>query len=335
MSSARSSTEAAPFGRIALVIVNHNSGECLERCLQAVAAQQLAPARVIVVDNASTDDSLAAARRRGASVEILAQERNLGFAAANNLAVAEAADCEWVALLNPDAFPEPGWLAVLAEAARARPDCASFASRLVRQGGTELDGTGDVYHVSGLAWRRHHGRPARTLDLDTEEVFAACAAAALYRREVFQAVGGFDEAYFCYFEDIDLGFRLRLAGHGCLYLPGAVCEHLGSATTGKGSDFSVYYGHRNLVWTFVKNMPGPLFWLYLPQHLLLNLATVAGFGWRGRARVVLRAKWAAVRGLAAAWRARRRIQGARRAGTGELRRQMARGWMQPYVNRHV
>jgi len=323
-----------PFGRIALVIVNHNAGEYLGRCLDAVAAQRLAPARVIVVDNASGDGSLAAARGR-AGVEVVALDSNTGFAAANNLAVQQAADCEWVALLNPDAFPEPDWLAQLAAAAGSHPGCGSFASRLVQAGGGALDGTGDVYHVSGLAWRRHHGLAAEGRDLQAEEIFSACAAAALYRRDAFIEVGGFDERYFCYFEDIDLGFRLRLAGHGCLYVPESVCVHLGSATTGKRSDFSVYYGHRNLVWTFVKNMPGPLFWLYLPQHLFLNLATLAGFGWRGRMRVLLRAKWAALRGLPAAWRARRRIQAVRKADIREMRRYMAHGWVLPYLNRHV
>ena len=111
--------------------------------------------------------------------------------------------------------------------------------------------------MSGWAWQRGHGqRIGRVDDPEAaEEVFAPCAAAALYQRDAFQEVGGFDESYFCYFEDIDLGFRLRLAGHRCLYVPQAVALHLGAATAGRESDFAVYHAHRNLVWTYVKNMP--------------------------------------------------------------------------------
>ncbi len=109
------------------------------------------------------------------------------------------------------------------------------------------------------------------------EVFSACAAAALYRRDVFEALGGLDEDFFCYMEDVDLGFRLRLAGWGCTYVPTAVVHHVGSATSGRRSHFTTYHGHRNLVWVFFKNMPGALLWLYLPQHFSLTSSSVALF----------------------------------------------------------
>ena len=96
------------------------------------------------------------------------------------------------------------------------------------------------------------------------EIFAPCAAAALYRRAAFLEAGGFDEHFFCYMEDVDLGFRLRLLGYRCGYAPAAIVHHVGSGTTGARSPFTVYHGHRNLVWTYVKNMPTPWFWLYLP-----------------------------------------------------------------------
>ena len=143
-----------------------------------------------------------------------------------------------------------------------------------------------------------HGAPAPSSDAP-REVFSPCAAAALYRRDALDDVGGFDERYFCYVEDVDLGFRLRLRGHGCLYVPDAVVHHVGSGTTGRGSDFTTYHGHRNLVWTFFKDMPGPLLALYLLPHLVLNLATIAWFATHGRARLILRTKWDALRGLPA------------------------------------
>jgi GT2 family glycosyltransferase len=182
-----------------------------------------------------------------------------------------------------------------------------------------IDGEGDSYGVNGFAWRRHHGRRLESQPPGPEEVFSACAAAALYRREAFLAAGGFDERFFCYVEDVDLGFRLRLRGEGCLYVPNAVVQHVGSAVTGRASDFSVYHAQRNLVWTFAKNMPAPLLWLYLPQHVLLNLAAVAWYSLRGQARTVLRAKRDALRGLGEIRASRREAQSARTASARALR----------------
>ncbi len=146
-----------------------------------------------------------------------------------------------------------------------------------------LDGAGDSYHVSGRAWRNGHGERRKCWAGEDAEVFAPCAAAALYRRHAFDEVGGFDEQYFCYFEDVDLGFRLRLRGHNCLYIHSAIVEHVSSALSGYRSDFAVYHGERNAVWTFFKNMPSALLWLYLPQHLLLNVAALMYYP--GEARV--------------------------------------------------
>jgi len=319
--------------KIAVVIVNWNGGESLRRCLASLAAQERRPDRVIVVDNASQDGSLERALGAFPSAEPIRMQANVGFAAANNAALRACDECEWVALLNPDAFPASSWLARLEEAARAHPGHASFASQL-RQAADDvlLDGAGDVYHVSGLAWRAGHGA-AVPAGADPGEVFSPCAAAALYRREALVEVGGFDERYFCYLEDVDLGFRLRLRGHRCLYVPEAVVLHVGSASTGKGSEFSTYHGHRNLVWTFFKDMPGALLALYLPQHLLLNVVSVAWFMARGQSAVILRAKWDALRGLPAVLRERGSVQRGRRVGGRELRRAMARGWLAPYSAR--
>jgi GT2 family glycosyltransferase len=322
-----------PPGRIAVVVVNWNGGELLRECLQALAVQERRPDRVLVVDNGSTDGSLERALPECPSAEAIRLGANVGFAAANNVALRVCADCDGVALLNPDARPAPSWLSRLAAAAEANPGCAAFASQLrsSRESGL-LDGTGDVYHVSGLVWRAGHGVPVPAPE-GPRDVFSACAAAALYRRDALLEVGGFDERYFCYLEDVDLGFRLRLRGHRCLYVPDAVARHVGSRTTGRGSDFSTYHGHRNLVWTFFKDMPAPLLALYLPQHVLLNVMSVLWFSARGRPGVILRAKWDALRGLAGVLAERRRVQRERRVGARELRSSMAGGWRAPYSGR--
>ena len=316
---------------VAVIIVNFNSGVLLGQCLRHLRAQTRCPERVIVVDNASHDGSADRLERDYPGVEVIRLDRNQGFAAANNLAARWADEVEWLALLNPDAFPEPEWLERLLAAAAPYPDCASFGARLLDAGDPDhLDGTGDVYHVSGLAWRRDHGRPVAVGASEAGEIFSPCAAAALYRREAFFEAGGFDEDYFCYFEDVDLGFRLRLLGYGCQYAPAAVVRHVGSAVTGRRSPFSLYHGHRNLVWTWCKNMPGPLFWLYLPQHLLLNLGALLWFALHGQGLTLLRAKWDALRGLPRCWRWRNAIQSRRCVSSWSLRRAMSRGLLALY-----
>lgn len=301
--------------RVGLVIVTFNGDQHIARCLEAVAAQTRPPDRVIVADNGSTDRTIAlvneTAVRLSLRVEVLPLGRNLGFAVANNRAVAALADCDGVALLNPDAFPQPWWLAALTAAADVKSDAASFASRLMIDGRDQvLDGAGDVFHVSGLAWRQGHRQPlAQVSDaLTAHPVFAACAAAALYRREDWCRVGGFDEHYFCYAEDLDLGFRLQLLGRGCWYVPEAVVQHVGSATSGEDSPFSVYHGYRNLEWTFIKNMPATLFWRYLPLHAIAIGAQLGWFVRKGRGASLLRAKWDALRGMSRVLAERRHVQ---------------------------
>lgn len=308
---------------VAVLIVNWNGARFLDRCLRALAAQTVQPREIIVVDNASSDGSVALLRRHP-QVHLMALDENTGFAQGNNLAMAAAGDARWLALVNPDAFVAPDWLETLLRAARAHPEAAAFSSRLLDAAEPRrLDGDGDAYHVSGLAWRIGHGRtlPPSGDDQPPRRVFSPCAAAALYRADAVRAAGGFDEDYFCYVEDVDLGFRLRLAGHDCLHVPRAVAHHVGSATTGgQHSDFAVYHGHRNLVWTFVKNMPGALFWLLLPLHLALNAFSLAWFALRGQGRVIRRAQRDALRGLPSAWRKRHEIQRLRVASLADIGR---------------
>lgn len=315
--------KSAVVSEIAVIIINFNSGTLLSDCLHHVHAQTRRPEQIIVLDNASRDDSIHGLELHYPEVKWIKLDQNLGFAAANNLAIQQAGAVEWLALLNPDAFPESDWLERLLAAAQAHPECASFGSRLINAYDPDrLDGTGDVYHVSGLAWRRDHSRLTVQETNTGGEIFAPCAAAALYRRTAFLEAGGFDEPYFCYFEDVDLGFRLRLLGYGCWYVPDAIARHVGSAVTGQRSPFSLYHGHRNLVWTYCKNMPGVWFWLYLPQHLLLNLGTVLWFALRGQGNILLQAKRDAWRELPRVWRQRQAIQRQRRVSGWELRRVM-------------
>jgi GT2 family glycosyltransferase len=292
---------------VSLLIVNFNAGETLPRCLEGVAAQTLLPERLLLIDNASTDGSLEKARALIASkpvlaaiTEISANPKNLGFATANNRAVAKC-DTEFVALLNPDAIPHPDWLENLLAAAARHPEAASFGSLQFLDAAAKIvDGVGDSYHPFGVCWRRRHGKTLRSGDLIERETSTACAAAALYRRAAFLQSGGFDENFFCYVEDVDLGLRLRRHGHSAIFAPTAVVEH---TSENSRSDFAVYHGHRNITWCFFKNAPPAKLPLLLIPHLLVSLGAFAACALRGQASVFLLAKRDALRGL---WRITRK-----------------------------
>jgi len=306
--------------KVSVVVVNWNGERFLERCLAALMAQTVKPHEIILVDNASSDGSVNIARQFSL-LRLMLLDQNTGFARGNNLALkAASVESKWIALINPDAFAEPCWLESLLVAVERNPGFDVFGSKLLNAADpTVLDGVGDTYHVSGLVWRAGHSAPVPTYAENEREVFSPCAAAALYRRSAVLKVGGFDEDYFCYVEDIDLGFRLRLAGYRCLYVPQSEAYHVGSGTTGgQHSNFSVYHGHRNLVWTYVKNMPGMLFWLLLPLHLSLNIFSIFWFTLRGQGVTILRAKRDAIKGLPNMWRKRREIQAKRAATVGDI-----------------
>lgn len=316
---------------VTIILVTWNAGDHLNRCLSALSKQTWMRFEIIVMDNGSIDGSLPSLSSWDfVPLTIRQLKTNLGFAVANNLG-AQLAHGKWIILLNADAYPEPDWLEKLIKAAEENPEFNFFSSRQIQYNAPHLlDGAGDEYHVSGLAWRRYYNHVQKEYGLQQEEVFGACAAAAMYRREDFLKVGGFDEDYFSYFEDVDLSFRLRLAGGRCLYVPDAVVHHVGSASTGKLSDFVVYYGHRNLVWAFIKDMPGSLFWLYLPLHLAMNLFFLVSFIFKGKGRAIFKAKWDAMRGIPSVMKKRKDVQKLRKVSIKEVSRFMSKGLLDPY-----
>jgi GT2 family glycosyltransferase len=329
--------EGGKTPQVSVIIVNWNGRKFLNRCLIALAAQNYRDFEIIIIDNGSTDGSTDGLEVLWPGIQVKRLNENRGFAAANNLG-AQLAKGQWIALLNNDAFPSPEWLDALVSAAEKYPAFTFFASCLtMARQGEYLDGMGDVYHESGMAWRRGHGQ-LRDQETQPSEVFGPCAAAALYRRDIFIQTGGFDEAFFCYHEDVDLAFRMRLQGHRCLYVPEALVEHVGSGSQGAHSDFVLYYGHRNLIRTYFKNMPTTLFWRYLPAHLMLNLVSLVWFSLKGHGRAIWRAKWDAVQGLPSILNRRRQIQRVRKASLSEISRVMDHGWLNSYLGakkRHV
>lgn len=322
-----------PLQNIAIVIVNYNGGEFLEGCLKSLAGQTRSPDRVVLVDNHS--DSFSADRATAClpGIEIRELEQNIGFAAANNLAIRDLEGIDWVILLNPDTYAEPDWLEKFLDGAGAHPDYQFFGCRMLATKPDTLDGTGDVYHVSGANWRRDYGKPADR-NKQAGEIFAPSAAAALYRRDQYLEAGALNEDFFCYMEDVDLGFRMRLLGYRAFYIPEAVVTHHGAALTGQYSDFQIYHGHRNIVWVYLMNMPSYWLWIYMPQHLMYNLASIIRFFLLGKPKPILRAKLDALKSLRRVWGMRRKVQASRRVEVDKLRQVMAHGLLSPYLNRY-
>lgn len=301
--------------KISVIIVNYNSGEKLRRCLDALERQLFRDFDVVIVDNASVDNSHRAAATTSLPIELINAQTNLGFAAANNLAAAQARG-EWLAFLNPDAYAEPDWLATLFEATQQYPWADAFGSTQIDDAAPDfLDGAGDVLHILGFAYRGGYGQPSATIQNDGE-CFAPCAAAAMYRRSRFEELGGFDERFFCYLEDVDLGFRLNLQGGRAVQLCNAKVRHEGSGLTGRHSDFSVFHGNRNRIWMLYKNMPGLLYWPLAPVRAVVNLIYIGAT--RGRWRITLRAILAGYKGLSQFRSDRKQIQLNRKASVKQI-----------------
>jgi GT2 family glycosyltransferase len=250
--------------RVTVVVPNWNGERFLSLCLRSLREQSYKNFETVLVDNGSTDSSVAFVSRNFPEVRVLPLSENRGFSAAVNAGI-KASRAEYVALLNNDTETDPGWLEALVQAAQSHPEAGFFASKLVDFNDRRiLDGAGDVLRRSGLPYRLGHGEPDRGQYDEAAFVFGACAGAALYRRSMLDDIGLFDEDFFANCEDGDLSFRAQLAGYRCLYVPGSVVYHMGSATFGKRSQTAVRLGTRNSLCLLVKNLPAPLVPGFLP-----------------------------------------------------------------------
>ncbi len=255
---------------ISVIIVNYNAGERLQKCLEHLTKQTFKAFEVLVIDNNSQDGSADDLIFPTLDLNVTYAGENLGFAAGNNKAVKQAKG-EWLAFLNPDAYAAPNWLEEFVKGMQAYPDVEAFGSAQIDAlDKTRIDGAGDVYHILGIAYRGYYGWEIAKLPQDGD-VFAACGAAAFYRADVFRKLGGFEARFFCYGEDVDLGYRLRLSGGRTIQLSQAIVYHEGSAISGRHSDFTIYHGHRNRIWLAYKNTPFWLYWPFIPLHFLANL----------------------------------------------------------------
>jgi GT2 family glycosyltransferase len=319
--------------KVSIVIVNWNGREFLPECLEALRRQVYRHFSVILVDNGSEDGSAAIVSEHYPEVRIVALQENRGFAAANNVALSMV-DTEFVALLNNDAVPDPLWLKSLVEALEHYPQAGLVASKMLLYDRREIiDRAGDGYTKAGAALLRGRGLPAES-HRAREWVFGACAAAALYRMAMLCDIGFFDEDFFILYEDVDLSFRAQLKGYECLYVPEALVYHRGSSSIVHDSALSVYYGHRNLEWVYIQNMPSRLLLRTIFPHILYDIAALFFFVISGRGKDFFRAKKDAFSGLKRVIKKRQQIQSGKVADDAYLWSLFERPrWMERLVGR--
>jgi len=304
---------------VTVVIPTLAADSRLLECVQSLSRQTREDLEVLVVDNSGKG----LVRKNGTApgARVIENARNLGFGGAINQGV-EASSSLYVATLNDDAVAHPDWLAALLSALESRPDAGMCASQVRLFGEDRLDSAGMLIARDGSSKQRGHGRPPGDFPV-AEEVLLPSGSAALYRRTMLEDIGGFDDSFFLYCEDTDLGLRARWAGWKCLYAPGAVVEHHYSHSAGRASPVKAYYVERNRLFVVAKNFPGRMLLLaplvsiaryfWHARYLLAGRGSAARFRAEGNAGpkmlwYVARAHAALLANLAKVWRQRRRIR---------------------------
>jgi GT2 family glycosyltransferase len=238
-----------PVPIVTVVVPTLAADDALAACLRSLEAQTFEQFEVIVVDNSGERRVQAG----GSRVRVIANPRNVGFGSAVNQAF-RASESEFLATLNDDAVADPRWLEALVAAAGASPGAGMFASEVRMAGCGTLDSAGMLIAADGSSKQRGHGQDAAKFAAMTEALLPS-GSAALYRRKMLDEIGLFDELFFLYCEDTDLGLRARWAGWECGYVPGAIVEHRYSHSSGRASPLKAYYVERNRLYTAIKNLP--------------------------------------------------------------------------------
>jgi GT2 family glycosyltransferase len=234
---------------VTVVVPTLAADDALTDCLRALESQTFRRFEVVVVDNSGAGR----ARAHGERIRMIVNERNVGFGTAINQAIRDS-EAPYVAVLNDDAIPHPEWLAALFKAAEARPKAGMFASQVRLAGTDRLDSAGMLIALDGSSKQRGHGEPPASFTADSDTLFPT-GSAALYRRKMLDEIGLFDERFFLYCEDTDLGLRARWAGWEGQYVAGAAVDHAYSKSAGRASALKAYYVERNRLYTVIKNFP--------------------------------------------------------------------------------
>ena len=239
---------------VTVIIPNLNGKAFIRECLNSLREQDEKNFSVIVVDNGSIDESVQIIKEEYPEVKLICLDRNYGFCRAVNEGI-WAADSEYVILLNNDTIVDQKFVSQLIAPMKLRKEIFSCQAKLLQMDQPDkMDDAGNYYCALGWAFARGKGCPAVNYDKPVK-VFSACAGAAAYRRAVFEQIGYFDEAHFAYLEDVDIGYRARIAGYENWFIPDALVYHKGSATSGsRYNKFKVFHAARNNIYLIYKNM---------------------------------------------------------------------------------
>ncbi len=308
---------------VSVIIVNLNRRELLARCLDSLWQQTFSNFEVIVVDNASVDGSIEFLQTlREPRLQTVSLPANKGFAGGCNAGIAHS-EGRYIATLNNDADADRRWIEELVGGMESDASIGMCASKILFHGERDrIDKVGHLMYPDGLNHGRGSGEPDRGQFQRREEVLFPDAAAALYRRDMLDVIGWFDEHFFAYGDDADLGMRGRLAGWNCLYIPTAVVYHVHSATAGEFSPLKAFLIERNRIWVAVKTFPlsllliSPFFtFLRLAYHAYGSIFMVGSSGQyaaecsRTRlALMMLKAYWSGLKSFPQMWRSRRKIR---------------------------
>lgn len=310
---------------VSIIIVNWNGREHLDACLPALASQTRQADEVIVVDNGSTDGSTEHVRQRHPGVRVVQLDSNLGFTG-GNLAGFQAAMGRYIVLLNNDTAPNPDWLERLVKCADRYPEVGMIASHLTDWDARKTDTAGDGCSVTGRGFKRHRDKPL-TDRVDSGYAFAACAGAALYKREMLADVGFFDARFFMNGEDTDLALRAQLRGWKCYFCADAFVRHRVGGSQGVNSELSVYYSARNHLMSYAKCMPLRLILVYAPFFLAETIKLWATFAAKRRGAAYARGILAGLVYSPSLLGERGRIRRGRRISVAELEKLLS--WPRP------
>jgi len=241
--------------KVSVIIPNYNGAKYIRVCLDSLSKQTFAAFDIIVVDNGSTDDSCDVLEKEYCNVKLIKLDRNYGFSKAVNKGIKDC-NSEFIVLLNNDVEVEPDWLLNLVNCIEKDENIFSCSSKMIRYyDRSKIDDAGDEYCILGWAYKRGDGQDILKY-MQNDEVFSSCAGAAIYRKEVLDEIGYFDENFFAYMEDVDISFRAKIHGYKNIYCSDAVVYHIGSATSGsKYNSFKAKLAARNNVYVVYKNMP--------------------------------------------------------------------------------
>lgn len=274
------------FPLISAVVLNWNGYQVLDNCLRSLYNQTYRPLEIIVVDNASTDGSVDFLRGKFRDIHLIINERNLGFGAGNNIGI-RASQGKYIMILNNDTRLDPKCVEELKRSIEKDVRYGACASKILLESKPNIiDGVGIVVCPDGLSFGR--GRLENEGRYDSEEeIFFASDCACLYRREMLEDIGLYDEDFFAYADETDMGWRAQLAGWKCIYSPKAIVYHLHSVSSGgRVSSFKAFLVERNRIWVALKNFPlsliisGQLYTLW--RYVFQAYGALRGKGAAGR-----------------------------------------------------